>query len=82
MLKIIFAEAIKSDQRKKLFPFPTEQKNIKAKINRYERELRKEYEAHKYIDDSSGTRREAAYRRTAAWCGYDLGNPFILVLSC
>ena len=37
-------------------PFPTEPKNIKAKINRYERELRKEYEAHKYIDDSSGKR--------------------------
>jgi len=36
--------------------FPTDPKKIRARITRYERELRKEYETHRFIDDSSGKR--------------------------
>ncbi len=36
--------------------FPTDPKKIKAQITRHERELRKEYETHRFIDDSSGKR--------------------------
>ena len=36
--------------------FPTDPKKIKARITRYERELCKEYETHRFIDDSSGKR--------------------------
>ncbi|MCX6056816.1 MAG: hypothetical protein NTW69_01510 [Chloroflexi bacterium] len=36
--------------------FLTEPKKMRAQITRYERELRKEYEVHQYIDDSSGKR--------------------------
>ena len=36
--------------------FQTDPKKIKAQISRYERELRKEYETHRFIDDSSGKR--------------------------
>jgi hypothetical protein len=36
--------------------FPTDPKKIKAQIIRYERELRKEYETHRFIDDSYGKR--------------------------
>lgn len=35
---------------------PTDPRKIKAQITRYERELRKEYETHRFIDDSSGKR--------------------------
>ena len=36
--------------------FPTDPKKIKAQITRYERELRKEYETHRFIDDGYGKR--------------------------
>ena len=36
--------------------FPTDPQKIKTQITRYERELRKEYETHRFIDDSSGKR--------------------------
>ena len=36
--------------------FPTDPKKIKAQITRYERELRKEYETHRFISDGSGKR--------------------------
>lgn len=36
--------------------FPTEPKKIKANINRYERELRKEYETYRLISDGYGKR--------------------------
>jgi len=36
--------------------FPTDPKKIRAQITRYERELRREYEAHRFIDDGYGKR--------------------------
>jgi len=40
----------------KMSQSPTDPKKIKAQIIRYERELRKEYETHRFIDDSYGKR--------------------------
>ncbi len=37
-------------------PLPTDPKKIKARITRYERELRKEYQTHRFIDDGAGKR--------------------------
>jgi hypothetical protein len=34
--------------------FPTDPKKIRAQITRYEREMRREYETHRFIDDASG----------------------------
>jgi hypothetical protein len=36
--------------------FPTDPKKIKARITRYERELRQEYQTYRFIDDSAGKR--------------------------
>ena len=36
--------------------FPTDPKKIKARITRYERELRREYETHRFISDGAGKR--------------------------
>jgi hypothetical protein len=39
-----------------MFQFPKEPRKIKQRINRYERELRKEYEKHGFISDGYGKR--------------------------
>ena len=36
--------------------FPTDPQKIKARITRYERELRQEYQTHRFIDDGAGKR--------------------------
>ena len=36
--------------------FPTDHQKVKTRITRYERELRREFETHQFIDDSSGKR--------------------------
>ncbi|MGC1376681.1 MAG: hypothetical protein WA821_10670 [Anaerolineales bacterium] len=36
--------------------FPTDPKKIRAQITRYEREMHREYESHRFIDDGYGKR--------------------------